>query len=81
MNLQIAILQSLEAVHPIQRTTKLVKSDVHLTQVTPPTLSDVKRALNKLESKGHVIGVSNEDTGTKWKVTDAGIARLVEYES
>ena len=81
MNLEIAILQVLEAIHPRLEKQAVIVADVKNARVKSPTTSDVERALNKLEAKRHVVGVSNEDTGAKWKVTDSGIARLVEYNS
>ena len=81
MNLEIAILRTLELIHPLMERQAVVVADVKNSSVKSPTSSDVERALSKLEDKKHVVGVSNEDTGTKWKITDAGIARLVEYNS
>jgi len=44
------------------------------------TFTDVNLALARLEEKGHAIGISNADApgGSKWKLTDAGKARLAE---
>lgn len=81
MNLEIAILQVLEAIHPRLEKQAVIVADVKNSRVKSPTTADVERALSKLESKRHVVGVSNEDTGAKWKVTDSGIARLVEFNS
>lgn len=81
MNLEIAILQVLEAIHPKMERQDVIVADVRNSREQSPTKSEVERALRKIEDKRHVIGVSNDDTGTKWKITDAGIARLVEFES
>lgn len=81
MNLELAILQVLEAIHPRMERQVVIVADVKNSSVKSPTTSDVERALSKLEGKRHVVGVSNEDTGAKWKVTDSGIARLVEFNS
>jgi hypothetical protein len=44
------------------------------------TFTDINLALARLEEKGHAIGISNADApgGSKWKLTDAGKARLAE---
>ena len=79
MNLEISILQVLESIHPRMERQPVIVADVKNCRVQSPTSAEVERALRKLEDKKHIIGVSNEDTGTKWKLTDAGVVRLAEF--
>lgn len=79
MNLELAILQVLECVEPRLMPQPILVSDVKNSRLKTPTTDEIERALRKLEDKKHIIGKSNEDTGTKWKITDAGILRLSEF--
>ncbi len=81
MNLEIAILGELDLIHPLMEREGVLLAAVKNASVRVPTNLDIERALGRLERKCHVVGVSNEDTGTRWKITDAGIARLAEYNS
>jgi len=43
-----------------------------------PTLSDLRRALGRLEALRQVVGVTDDEERTLWKITAAGRARLAE---
>lgn len=42
------------------------------------SLAEIYGALRDLEGREQVIGVHNQDTGNKWKITDEGVVRLAE---
>lgn len=47
---------------------------------TPVTNTEIREALGKLDRRGDIIGLTSEDApgGVKWKLSDAGKARLME---
>lgn len=42
------------------------------------SLAEIQAALGRLETFHEVIGITTRDTGSKWKIADAGRARLAE---
>lgn len=76
MTLEIAILTALSNVHPRLLPEGAVRGDAGALLGTPVTITECARALTKLEGKKQVRGWSNEDTGTKWKITEEGMDRL-----
>jgi hypothetical protein len=79
MNLERTILTALGNVHPRQLPNEVLRADVQLMcpgERVP--LSEYNKALSALETKGQVVGVTSEDSGTLWKITPAGRARLAE---
>lgn len=55
----------------------VLRSDVSLETVTPPTKLDVDQALGELEALGYIVGTTNELTGDrKYVITDLGKLEL-----
>lgn len=78
MTLEISILVALRNVHPRMLPEAALRGDAGAMAGEAVTAADCQAKCRKLEAKGQVIGVSNEDTGAKWKITADGIARLAE---
>ena len=78
MNLEREILTCLSDVSGRLMTTKLVHSQVHLATGQDKSLNDVTAALKSLERKGDVTGVSHEDFGMRWAISDHGKLRIAE---
>ena len=78
MTLQLAILTALARVHPRLLPETALRGDACAILGAPVTITDCRLALRALEDGEDVIGISNQDTGTRWKITAAGRARLAE---
>lgn len=76
MNLERLILEKLNQVAPRLLSQNVLWSDCRLED-SSISLTSVKDALRKLESKDQVTVVPGEDS-TKVKIKPAGIARLAE---
>jgi hypothetical protein len=76
MNLERTILETLRRSHPFLMAMPTVWSEVLLDQPRA-SYSGFKAALQSLEEKGQAIVLAGEDR-TKIKITDAGLARLME---
>lgn len=76
MNLELAILEKLEAAHPRLLKRSVVFGDVSF-EVDRLTETDFSRALVQLERKGQVWIDQGEDV-TRLKITPAGLARIAE---
>ena len=76
MNLERLILDNLNLAHPRMLTENVLWRGVQLDDGTT-SLTDLRNAVRKLESKDQVVAVSGEDA-TRIKITQAGIARLAE---
>lgn len=81
MNIELTILTALDLHAPVPMRQEVILSDVRSLTAERPTSTEVQRALDKLEGKNQVIGISNEDKGTMWKITTEGTMRLAEYNS
>jgi hypothetical protein len=78
MNLQRAILQVLSDTKGHLMTTEAIHSQVRLATGQDKTLTETKAELEALERKGHAKGVTHEDYGHRWVITDGGTLRLAE---
>lgn len=78
MSLERTILEVLADQEGLLVPERTVFSDANLRLATTVTQTECNRALQSLEAKRQVIGLSTEDAGTKWKITGAGRARLAE---
>lgn len=78
MNLQLAILDALRLANPNLMPEPALVSQVRLAGATGKsvTLTELRVELFALEQRGEAVGVSNEDTGTRWRISDPGLARL-----
>jgi hypothetical protein len=76
MNLELTILRNLKARHPGLMTTVTLWAEVSLDE-QKANYTGFKAALGELEVKGQVLVIQGEDR-EKAKITDAGIARLLE---
>lgn len=76
MNLERLILEKLNDVHPRMLTENVLWSDVRMEEAAT-SLTDLRNAVRKLESKNQVVVVTGEDS-TRIKITTDGIARLAE---
>jgi hypothetical protein len=79
MNLELAILQTLEAA--ATATDRPLTEQVILGGIAGfvdklPTLHELQRALNRLQSKGYIKGQNDEFRGTLWLITTEGKLRL-----
>ena len=79
MNLELCILKILSDAGTFMVNHGQIPIEVKL-RGGEFTFTDVNLALGRLEEKKHAIGISNPDAhgGAKWKLTDAGKARLAE---
>jgi hypothetical protein len=79
MNLEIYILKILSDAGGYMVNHSQIPIEIKL-RGGEVTFTEVNLALCLLEEKGHVIGINNPDApgGSKWKLTDAGKARLAE---
>lgn len=78
MSIELKILQALELTADYLVPEGSVYNAVVIAEMRPPTRSEVGAALRTLEARGQVRGVSNPDTGTKWKIADSGRVRLMD---
>lgn len=76
MNPERAILENLNLVHPRMLTESVLRSDMQL-QLGAMSLTDLRKHLTALESKGQVVIVTGEDV-TRVKITADGQARIAE---
>lgn len=76
MNLQRAILEKLNLGHLGMMPTAALWSEVR-TYVGGVSYTEFSTALRELEEKEQVIVIKGEDS-TKAKITDAGLARLLD---
>ena len=76
MNIERAILEDLNLVHPRMLSVKTLRSDMQLS-LGEMSLSDLNRHLAILEHKGQVVVINGEDV-SRCKITAAGQARLAE---
>lgn len=76
MNPEQIILTALETAHP-----RMLKEDVLWSDVRNNghvmSLTDMRRHVRSLETKSHVVVISNDDA-TRIKITPDGLARLAE---
>ena len=78
MNLDLTILDILERRDPELVREIPLRNETELESGEDISLADMKAKLRNLERDGHVVAVSNHDTGTKWGITDAGKMRLAK---
>ena len=78
MTLDLAILVALNRVHPRLLPEAAVRGDAGAILGDAVTVTECRLRLAVLEEKGQVVGVSNEDTGRKYHITDAGRVRVAE---
>ena len=76
MNLELTILRNLKSRHPGLMTTNTLWAEVSLDE-PKANYTGFKAALSDLEVKGHALVIQGEDR-EKAKITDAGIARLLD---
>ena len=81
MTPELAILTALNRVHPRLLPETAVRGDAGCLLGTAVTIADCRLALAGLEAAGEVTGISNKDLGIRWKITDAGRARLAEAQA
>lgn len=77
MNLELQILMCLRNAGESLLPESTLVAELRLVD-REESLAQIKAALSKMEAKDQVNGVHNEDTGTKWKLADAGTIRLAE---
>lgn len=79
MNIQLMLLQSLDAVDPLMLPFETLCADARL-RGAQASRSEIQRHVGELESKRQVTVVTSEDApgGSRLKITDAGKARLAE---
>lgn len=79
MNLNLTILGILDSTDGFQLALDVVAAEVRL-RGRAESNTEVREALRKLDAQKQVIGITNADApgGSKWKLTDAGRARLME---
>jgi hypothetical protein len=77
MNLPLTILAAVAACRPrlLPLDAIVVEARVRLS-IAPPTYAEVKLAIADLERDGQLLAIANPDLGTRYTVTDAGLARL-----
>lgn len=75
MNLERAILNVLDAA-PRAIPAGAIHGFVPTFLGSEPTLTDVVRALHKLETKGHAKGTADEDRGAVYVITAEGRLRI-----
>lgn len=76
MNTERSILENLKRAHPSLMTTAALWSEVFLDEART-SYSGFKTALHELQVKGQIVVITGEDR-EKAKITDAGLARLME---
>ena len=77
MNLQLEILSVLRECdgHLVLRSTLVASLRLRDRK---ESLAEIDAAIRTLESRDEVVGTTNRDTGSKWKITDEGKVRLAE---
>jgi hypothetical protein len=78
MNIDLIILDILERRDPELVREIPLRNETELESGEEISLAEMKAKLRSLERDGHVVAVSNQDTGTKWGITDAGKMRLAK---
>ena len=78
MTPDIAILTTLDNVAPRLMPEAALIADARLLLGPDATAAIVRLALQRLDRVGHIIGIPNEDTGTRWQLSDSGKARLLQ---
>ncbi len=79
MNLQLTILTVLRNADGLMLPKATLSAEA--TLLSPrTTLGDIDAAIRSLESAREITGVANSDVpgGSRWRITDAGKARLAE---
>lgn len=76
MNLERNILDKLNLVHPRMLSENVLLNDARMDD-RGISLTDLRQAVDKLESKGQLVRVTGEDV-TRIKITTDGKARLAE---
>lgn len=77
MNLELEILTILRNADGYLLPQSTLVAELRLRD-RRETLAEIHAAMASLESRDEITGVSNRDTGAKWKIADAGRARLAE---
>lgn len=79
MNLELTILQILALSDGFLMPKGTLVAEVRLRDMRP-TLAEIESAMRRLEDADQATGISNPDAagGSKWKIADAGKARLAE---
>lgn len=78
MTLELALLVTLNQTHPRLMPEGALRNDAIAECGKLVTVSECRTVLRKLEEEGYVTGVTNQDTGTKYHITDAGRVRVAE---
>jgi hypothetical protein len=76
VNLERNILDKLNLVHPRMLTENVLLNDVRMDERSV-SLTDLRQAVDILETKGQLVRITGEDT-TRLKITTDGKARLAE---
>lgn len=76
MNLERNILDKLNLVHPRMLTENVLLNDVRMDERSV-SLTDLRQAVDTLETKDQLVRITGEDT-TRIKITTDGKARLAE---
>jgi uncharacterized protein YpbB len=74
---QFAILEALRSAEPYMVPDASLFGDANIWSSIPLSYTEFRKLLTELEEKRRVVCIDNED-GKKWKITDAGRARLAE---
>lgn len=78
MKVEIQILDILAARSPDLVKEIPLRNEVELNTGEEISLAQMKQTLRSMERNGDVTFVSNNDTGSKWTITDQGQARLAK---
>ena len=82
MKQTIEILTILSQIGDYLMPDKALYNEVRLTVRPVPTRAEFETEMQRLDSEGLVIGVTNELTAArKWKISDKGRAELAEAMS
>lgn len=76
MNLELSILTILGLSDGLLIPSSTLVAELRLRD-RRETLTEIHATLGRLEAAGEVIGITNRDTGIKWRIADPGRARLV----
>lgn len=77
-NLQRAILCALKDAHPFLLPQKTLFAEANLRASEPVSKIEFEAKLRELEGQKRIICVKDEDDAPKWKITDNGLARIME---
>lgn len=78
MKLSLTILLALRDIGARMMPERMLLNQVRVSQPGEVTAQQLKDEMKLLEAEGSVLGFANQDTGTRWKITDTGKARLAE---